>query len=188
MAGYSVEPNLADWLPVPSVFPNEYWNTAEDWAKSIAEAAFEDDVEAREIYHKLAREVAENQNPEADHTFWFSPEDGRSMGTATLNVYVDEPDLSLDEISMPPYESLTRRQVESFFSETFGEVLQSATTFSTEEVVVGQPADSIVGHIRTVGRYAGAVFVINALDSDTSTLALMMEPMIELLESISIDS
>lgn len=188
MTNYTVEPNLADWIPLPGVFPNETWQTPEEWASSIAEAAIKDDEETRGLFRKYAIDVIQHRNDQADHSFWFAPEDGSSMGVATLNVYVDEPGMTLEEVVAPPYESLSRQQFDSVASETFGEIIQSFTTFSTEQIVPGEPARSVVGHIRMAGRAGRGLFVLNAFDSDTVTLAIMVDPMVELLESITITS
>ncbi|MNW67033.1 hypothetical protein D3C74_455650 [compost metagenome] len=64
--------------------------------------------------------------------------------------------------------------------------MQTASTIASEEIAFDQiQASAAIGHIRTVGRSHGMIFVLEAYDADLTTLGFMMEPMIEFFEAVS---
>ncbi|MBF6670681.1 MULTISPECIES: hypothetical protein [Glutamicibacter] len=186
MTAYEIEPDLEFWLPVPREFPGDGFQTPEEWAEDLSQCAIPDDAGLRETYRQLAVDVAVNQFEESSHTFWYSPEDGHALGTAHLAIFEDDPESSLEEIARPEYESVTPLHLESFKSGVFGKVVQTASTIASEEIAFDQiQASAAIGHIRTVGRSHGMIFVLEAYDADLTTLGFMMEPMVEFFESVS---
>ncbi|KWR70286.1 hypothetical protein RN04_15775 [Arthrobacter sp. W1] len=186
MTTYEIEPDLSTWFTVPREFPGDGFETAQEWADDVAEFAMHDDEDLRRAYRTLALDVANGQFQESDHTFWYAPEDGHAMGTAHLSVMEDDPELELSEIAEPDYESTTPIRVETFQSSVFGDVLQVASTITSDpQSKDGLQYSSAIGHVRTVGRSQGLVFVLDAYDANLSTLAFMMEPMVDLFEKVS---
>ena len=186
MTVYEIEPDLTFWIPVPREFPDDTFETAEEWAEDIATVAIPDDDDLRATYRRLALDVANNQFEDSSHTFWYSPEDGHALGTAHLSIFEDALDLTLEELADPGYESVTPFQKESFTSQVFGTVIQSASTISSDpRAMENLEASSAIGHIRTVGRSHDMVFVLEAYDADLAVLGFMMEPMVEFFESVS---
>jgi len=186
VTAYEIEPDLALWLPVPREFPGEGFETPEEWADDLSACAIPDDAALRETYRGLALEVANNQFEASSHTFWYSPEDGHALGTAHLSIYEDDPEQDLQEIARPEYESVTPLQLDRSQSGVFGEVVQVASTISSEQMTQENlQSAAAIGHIRTVGRSHGMLFVLEAYDADLTTLGYMMEPMVEFFESVS---
>lgn len=183
---YEIEPDLEYWLPVPRSFPDEQWDTAEQWAADLAEVAIPESDAMRQAYQLMALDVVNNQVDEAEHTLWYSPEDGHAMGTAHLIVLQDDPGQSLVQLALPTYESVTPAQVEEYGSAVFGQIVQTTSAITLEvpkeDETVMSPA---IGHVRTVGRSHGMVFLLEAFDSDLATLGFMMEPMIALFETVT---
>ena len=189
MTTYEIEPDLSHWFTVPRGFPGDGFETAEEWADDVAEYAVHGNEELRRIYRALALDVANGQFVESEHTFWYAPDDGHAMGTAHLSIFDDDLGLSLSQLAQPEYESVTPAQMESFESKVFGEVLQvSSTICSDPKTEDGLQYSTAIGHVRTVGRSHGMVFVLDAYDSDLSTLGFMMTPMADLFEAVSFQS
>ncbi|WP_313810849.1 hypothetical protein [Glutamicibacter sp.] len=183
---YEIDVDLETWIPVPREFPDEDFATAEEWADDLAEAAIRNDDALRKTYRRLALEVANNQFEESSHTFWYSPEDGHALGTAHLTVFEDEPEVNLSEYARPEYESVTPLQLAKFDSAVFGEVVQAASTIASGPIAHDDlTMSAAIGHIRTVGRSHGFLFVLEAYDADLATLGFMMEPMVELFETVT---
>lgn len=188
VTSYEIQPDLELWIPVPRSFPEADWDTAEQWAEDLSEVAIPRDPELRKTYRELALEVAANQAADADHTLWYSPEDGHAMGTAHLVIEDDDDEASLEELAAPDHDSMSPAQTEEFDSTVFGRIIQSTSVISLDlpraDETVLLPA---IGHVRTVGRCKGLVFILEAFDSDLSNLALMMDPMVQLLDTVTID-
>ena len=186
---YEIEPDLEFWIPVPRSFPEDNWETAEQWAQDLAELAIPEDPELRKVYEQLALDVANNQIAEAEHTLWFSPEDGHALGTAHLIVLDDEPEKSLAELAMPIYEPATPVQTSEYQSESVGQILQLTSVIAMD--ARSGDADTAVmpavGHVRTVARSHGLVFLLEAYDSDLSALSFMMDPMIDFFEAVNFE-
>lgn len=184
---YEIDADLEIWIPVPRQFPDDVFTSAEEWADDLSEAAIPDDQAQRRIYRGLALEVAHNQLEEASHTFWYSPEDGHALGTASLSIFEEEPEINLSEVVRPEYESATPLQIETFESRTFGQVLQAASTISADPIIQDNVATApVVGQVRTVGYSKGLLFILDAYDADLATLGFMMKPMLELFEAVTI--
>jgi hypothetical protein len=183
---FEIAPDLGYWIPVPRRFPDEEWDSAEQWAEDLAEVAIPSDAALRKTYQQMALDVVNNQVEEAESTLWYSPEDGHAIGTAHLIILDDDMDQSLAELAIPTYESATPVQVEEFQSAVFGQVVQS-----TSVIAVNLPRDDetvmlpAIGHVRTVGRSNGLVFLLEAFDSDLTTLSFMMEPMVNIFETVT---
>ena len=187
---YEIEPDLEIWIPVPRSFPEDSWDTAEQWAQDLAELAIPEDLELRKVYEQLALDVANNQIAEAEHTLWYSPEDGHALGTAHLIVLDDDPALSLEELAQPDYESAAPVQMSEYHSESLGQIIQLASVIALDGQQEGNGSAVLpaIGHVRTVARGHGLLFLLEAFDSDLSTLNFMMDPMIDLFDAVIFDN
>ncbi|WP_146114029.1 MULTISPECIES: hypothetical protein [unclassified Arthrobacter] len=188
VTAYEMEPDLDYWIPVPRSFPGDGWDTAGQWAQDLAELAIPDDADLRHVYQQLALDVANNQVADAEHTLWYSPEDGHAMGTAHLFILDDDAGQSLADLAMPDYESATPVQIREYQSNSVGQILQL-----TSVIAIDAPRDDdgsailpAVGHVRTAARSRGLVFLLDAYDSELSTLSFMMDPMVDLFDTVSV--
>ncbi|MNW23764.1 hypothetical protein EDF61_105182 [Arthrobacter sp. JUb115] len=189
MTTYEIEPDLEFWIPVPRSFPEDNWATAEQWAQDLAELAIPEDPELRKVYEQLALDVANNQIAEAEHTLWYSPEDGHALGTAHLIVLDDDPALSLEELARPDYESAAPVQMSEYHSESLGQIIQLSSVIALDGKREGNGSAVLpaIGHVRTVARSHGLVFLLEAYDSDLSALSFMMDPMIDFFEAVNFE-
>ncbi|ALG30145.1 hypothetical protein AOZ07_14935 [Glutamicibacter halophytocola] len=187
MTTYEIEPDLELWIPVPRSFPEDSWDTAEQWAQDLAEIAIPEDPDLRQVYQQMALDVANNQVAEAEHTLWYSPEDGHAMGTAHLMVLDDDPEKSLAELAMPGYESATPIQSSEYQSDSVGQILQLTAVIAMEVPSEddGSAVMPAVGHVRTAARSHGLLFLLEAYDAELSTLGFMMDPMIDFFEAVT---
>ncbi|MGX1703115.1 hypothetical protein [Microbacterium sp. NPDC055357] len=184
MTEYVIELDENDWLGIPPGFPYLQWEDAAAWATQLAAAAVPDDAESRAVFEAMALSVASERPPQVDQALWFAPLDGRAMGVAYLSVFEqDATTPALPELAVLGLDSPTPVQVTRHTSVPFGEVLQSAATIRLADVG-GDPDDSVAGSIRTVGIAGGLVFMLNAVDENLDVLAVMQEPLLELMESI----
>ena len=72
-------------------------------------------------------------------------------------------------------------------TERFGTVVQSAATVRLSDVAADpETAQGVAGSIRTVATASDLLFVLNAVDEDLVTLAVMQQPMIDLFERIEL--
>lgn len=188
MTDYVIDLDERDWLAVPPGFPYLDWQDAETWAASIARAAVPDDPERRAAFERAARNVASDRPDGIDHVLWFAPQDGRTMGVAFLSVFRDVPEsVDLEGVAMLGIDSPTAPQIASHASERFGTLVQSAATVRLSDVGSDpETAQGVAGSIRTVAAASGLLFVLNAVDEDLVTLAVMQQPMIDLFERIEL--
>ena len=65
--------------------------------------------------------------------------------------------------------------------------MQSAATVRQSDVAADpETAQGVAGSIRTVAAASDLLFVLNAVDEDLVTLAIMQQPMIDLFERIEL--
>ncbi|GAA1892778.1 hypothetical protein GCM10009715_42810 [Paeniglutamicibacter psychrophenolicus] len=189
VTSYEIAPDLDYWIPVPRSFPEEEWASAEQWAEDLAEVAIPDDVDLRQVYRMMALDVVNNQVAEAEHTLWYSPEDGHAMGTAHLIILDDDTEQSLAELSLPKYESATPIQVKDYESDVFGKIVQTTSTIAVDLPHEDDGAAILpaIGHVRTAARGHGLVFLLEAYDANLATLGFMMDPMVDLFDTVSFE-
>jgi hypothetical protein len=185
---YVIDLDEREWIGVPPSFPYLEWADAAAWASAVATAAVLDDPERRARLELAARNVAEVHPEGVDHVLWYAPHDGRTMGVAFLSVADAAGDtVDLEALAATGLESATPPQVVRHPSDVFGIVVQSATTIRLSDLGDDRGAAAgVVGSIRTVAVADDTVFMLNAVDEDLSTLALMQEPMRELFERIEV--
>lgn len=188
MTDYVIDLDDREWIGVPPAFPYLEWADAAAWSAAIADAAIPDDPERRAAFERAAFNVASDRPQDVDHVLWFAPEDGRTMGVAFLSVYGEAPaDVDLEEVAMLGIDSPTAPQIASHASERFGTVVQSAATVRLSDVAADpETAQGVAGSIRTVAAASDLLFVLNAVDEDLVTLAIMQQPMIDLFERIEL--
>jgi hypothetical protein len=188
MTDYVIDLDGREWIGVPPAFPYLEWADAAAWSAAIADAAIPDDPERRAAFERAAFNVASDRPQDVDHVLWFAPEDGRTMGVAFLSVYGEAPaDVDLEEVAMLGIDSPTAPQIASHASERFGTVVQSAATVRLSDVAADpETAQGVAGSIRTVAAASDLLFVLNAVDEDLVTLAIMQQPMIDLFERIEL--
>jgi hypothetical protein len=188
MTDYVIDLDDREWIGVPPAFPYLEWPDAAAWAAAIADAAIPGDPERRAAFERAALNVASDRPQDVDHVLWFAPEDGRTMGVAFLSVYGEVPaDVDLEAVAMLGIDSPTAPQIASHASERFGTVVQSAATVRLSDVAAEpEAAQGVAGSIRTVAAASDLLFVLNAVDEDLVTLAVMQQPMIDLFERIEL--
>ncbi|KRC61488.1 hypothetical protein ASE14_11525 [Agromyces sp. Root81] len=176
------------WIGVPPGFPYLAWEDAAGWAAEISVAAVPDDLERRGRFEEAAMGVASVHPPGVDHVLWYAPADGSTMGVAFLTV-VDAAGETVDlaAVAESGIDSATPVQTASHPSARFGTVVQSAATIRLADVGdEGGAAAGVAGSIRTVAAADETVFMLNSVDEDLATLALMQPAMLELFERIEL--
>lgn len=186
MTEYVIDLNEDDWLGVPPGFPYLQWEDAAAWAAELAAAAVPDDAESRAVFEAMAVSLASERPASAEQTLWFTPLDGRAMGVAYLSVFAqDAATPSLADLAVLGIDSPTPVQLTRHESAVFGEVVQSAATIRLADVG-GDDGDGVAGSIRTVGIAAGLVFMLNAVDENLDVLAVMQEPLLQVMDGIQL--
>lgn len=185
---YVIDLDEREWIGVPPEFPYLEWPDAAAWASAVANAAVLGDPARRARFEVAARNAAAVHPEGVDHVLWFAPHDGRAMGVAFLTVADASGEaVDLEAIAATGFPSATPPQVVRHPSHVFGIVLQSATTIPLADLGDDRGAAAgVAGSIRTVGAVGDTVFMLNAVDEDLATLALMQEPMRELFERIEL--
>ncbi|MCH6232046.1 hypothetical protein MK786_14945 [Microbacterium sp. CFH 31415] len=188
MTDYVIDLDDREWIGVPPAFPYLEWPDAAAWAAALADAAIPGDPERRAAFERAALNVASDRPQDVDHVLWFAPEDGRAMGVAFLSVYGEVPaEVDLEDVAMLGIDSPTAPQIASHASERFGTVVQAAATVRLSDVAAEpEAAQGVAGSIRTVAAASDLLFVLNAVDEDIVTLAVMQQPMIDLFERIEL--
>lgn len=196
MIDYVIELDDDVWIGVPPGFPYAQWDDATSWAADLAAAAVPDDAERRERFEAAALGVAGVRPPGVDHVLWFAPADGSTMGIAFLTVADAAGEaVDLDALARHELDSLTPPQLTRHPSQVFGTVVQSATTIRLADVAGDDDAtgrldpeagrvSGVAGSIRTVAAARDAVFMLNAVDEDLTTLGIMQPEMVDLLERV----
>lgn len=185
-----------DWIVVPPSFPCQEWADARSWAADLAAQAFGDASSERAAWEQVAVALASTAPPEfVDGVLWYSPRDGGPMGVALLTISDQDPELTdaREWAMLGVAESLTPVQVTRYDSESFGEIVQSATTFlalgADNSEPGAEPVDDapVTGRIRTVAMTPVCVLVLEAVSADLTVLARMQPEMVAVLEGIAVE-
>ena len=181
--GYVAELD-GDWIAVPSGFPEGRWPDARSWASEVAAQAFEAGEE-RDRFEAVALSLTAQLPPHVDQVVWYAPLDAGPMGVAFLTVADHDPQVADAEgwALLGITDSKTPPQITRHPSPTFGQIVQSATTF----LAPGGPHDPdrpVVGRIRTVAVGQSAVFWLETVSTDLTLLARMQPGLVTVVDAI----
>ena len=187
MTGYTFAYDPELWIAVPLDFGPTEWADAEAWADDVSRqisAGAPDPESVRPAFYETALEVAALDTPGAADRFWYFPVDARFV--SVVNGYavprdVIEGEATLEQFAGSDDESITVPSIESFDSAVFGRLVLGLTTTAFQD---DDDQRVVVGQARLVGETAGHIFLFEVLDRELGRIALMLEDMTALLESV----
>ena len=186
--GYSVTLDPALWIDVPLSFPSEQFATAEEWAVGVAEHGSRDmpDPLAKQLWlYLMAKKATELRVDAAERRFWYFPIHAEMVSVAHLyaGTRSEIGPVTLEEVVGANEPSVTYPVLEEFPSPRFGRIVRG---LSTETVNEEEGGSHVAGRARIAGEQDGRVFLLEVIDRNLSTVALMLDDLMVLFESIEV--
>ncbi|MCL2090054.1 MAG: hypothetical protein FWH11_02320 [Micrococcales bacterium] len=174
-----------DWIAVPPGFPYGRWPDARSWASDVAARAFGAGGAERGRFEEAALALTAGLPPHVDQVVWYAPLDGGPTGVAFMTVADHDPQVAGAEewAVLGITDSLTPAQVTRYPSETFGQVVQSATTFRPTSGPDDQD-QPVAGRIRTVAVGQTAVFYLETVSTDLALLTRMQPGLVAVVDAV----
>lgn len=193
--GYRVEADPAKWVPVPKRFPFGEWDDEAAWTSDVPErlaAGADDAEELAGWYRTLASAVLKvpDPHPGVVDTFWWLPIDREETTLAHLTV-VPRSELgeaTLADVASTGSETVSLPVVEELQSRVFGTVARSLEMIPVRigDRPDGEPEVGVLGVVRLAAESHDAVFLLEVIDPSLDMIALMLDDLLALLDSVRI--
>ncbi|PJJ73261.1 hypothetical protein CLV46_2847 [Diaminobutyricimonas aerilata] len=192
--GYRLIADPATWVPVPREFPFGEWVDADAWLADVPSrlaAGVTDAGEIAEWYRRTASAVLDVPAPHAgvQETFWYLPLDRLETTLAHLSVVPRAVigEATLEDIATTGAETVMAPRIERIPSRVFGEAVRALETLPARiDDADGGTGVGILGVARLAAESHGAIFLIEVIDPSLDRIALMLDDLLGLLDSIRI--
>jgi hypothetical protein len=187
VTSYAFDYDPALWIDVPLDFAGTQWGSAEEWANDVARqitVGAPEPLSVREAYAETALEVARLEVAGAADRFWYFPVEASFVSVVNCFVVPREligAEATIEQFAGSDEESLTVPSIELLDSAPFGRVALGLTT----SAITGSDDERVVvGQARLVGEAEDHVFMLEVLDRELGRIAVMLDDMTTLFESV----